>query len=150
MGGVPPHGMCIHMNVGMGRRVHMHSGESHGAWIGVLGWAGICTCILGESHGAWRGVLGCKHMHMHSGGLTLLSGSCHPMADCKGVLPLSLHPAEASRRGWVRPPKASSMNTSLCKALRLHPIFVIYIFHNSVWSGFSNLLHSCALCSLII
>lgn len=36
---------------------------------------------------------------------------------------------------------ASSVNTWLSKALCLDPIFVIYIFRNSTWSGLSDLLH---------
>lgn len=58
---------------GVGRHVHVHSGESHGAW---------------------RGVLGCKHMHMHSGGSTLLSGSCHPMQTARAS---SLSPSTLQR-----------------------------------------------------
>lgn len=50
--------------------------------------------------------------------------------------------------GGVCAQAPSSMNTSLCRAPRLDPISVIYIFHNSIWSGLSNLLYSCVLCSL--
>lgn len=57
-------------------------------------------------------------------------------------------PCLPSLPGGVCAQAPSSMNTSLCRAPRLDPISVIYIFHNSIWSGLSNLLHSCVLCSL--
>lgn len=57
--------------------------------------------------------------------------------------PRSAEPSRGVVPGW----RASSVNTLLCRARRLGPIFVIYIFHNSTWSGVSSVLHSWALFS---
>lgn len=123
-------------------------------------WSWGCTSVGQACAGEWKAYVGgvpprgmCvgvgTRVHVLSGGSPLLLGSRHPW-QTPGCTPSFPPLCRASPEGRLRTLKASSMNTPLCKALRLHPIFVIYIFHNSVWSGFSNLLHSCALCSLII
>ena len=81
----------------------------------------------------------------------LCMGTYHPggRAHCLGLAPRSrlswdaphFPPLRRALPGGHPGSAASSVNTWLSKALCLDPIFVIYIFRNSTWSGFSDLLH---------
>ena len=101
----------------------------------------IYGCILrGRVHeGAWTCVLGC--VHVPSGRATSLSGSRPPWQTHRGCSLLSTA-LQSLPRGRFQTPAASSVDTWPCKLLCLDPIFVIYIFRNSIWSGLSDLLHS--------
>lgn len=79
--------------------------------------------------------------HVPSGSVTLLSPPPN-RGRPNGAGPY-LPPALPSPPGGRLPTRAaSSVDTWLCEALCLDPIFVIYIFRNSVWSGLADLLQS--------
>lgn len=94
-----------------------------------LSYVGVST----HRRQCWEGacVLGCSHVRRWVLSGVRLGG---------GVLPAPPPP----RRAFLEAVRSGKLpvNTWLCRAVRLDPISLIYIFHNSVGSGFSNLLHS--------
>lgn len=90
-----------------------------------------------RGHGCVRWVA----CHVPSGRATSLSGSRPPRRADRRCSLLSTA-LQSLPRGRVQTPATSSVDTWLCELLCLDPIFVIYIFHNSIWSGLSDLLHS--------
>lgn len=113
-----------------------------------------CVCAGVHTWGYSVGVRVHARYHVLSGfHFVLRVPACVACAEGVSLVPSQCSQAtarpEPAQRGASRQ-MPSSMSTLLCKAACLDPIAVIYIPHNSFWSGLSNLLHSCALCALII